>query len=600
MIKPKILSLNRRYLWFGLAAAIALAATQSARAMIPEPDAVIYGKVYHRFDRALIPSYSSQISIIALVNGVPIATNAVPYATNTFLVRIPMDDGLDPRQPGTAKAGDEIHLIIRNNLTSTQFECVQTRTQSWTLATGRAPAVLMNLSIEESLVGTPTDANHDGILDFWYDHYKLTITSPKAGSYYTNDFYTIKGTARGQLSGVWYQLNGGDWTLATTANGYSNWMAGVTLPLGTNTLRAYTADMAGYCSPTNTTIFYRVPPLPFVPLKGVYSGLFYETNGVTHETSGFFTFTLSSKGSFSGKLYIGGGTYGLYGTFPLSGLAHVVVPRSGKTALTVDLKLDLLSNVTQQVQGTVKDPTWTAPLLGDLAVFNAISNPAPQMGTYTMIVEGAADSISSPSGDGIATVTVDASGLVTLTGTLADNRAISQKVRISKDGNWPLYVPLYSGKGSILSWVAFSNQAASSFTGNLSWIKNAAAGGQFYPAGFSNEVSVVGSQYHAPISGTRILDLTNGVAVLSGGNLNEALTNSVTLSSGNLITVDPPGSNQLTLTVDTLYGKINGNFLHPQTQSVRPIKAIVLQQQNMVRGFLLGTNQTGSVTLDPQ
>src|SRR5215831_14798507 len=129
MIKPKILSVSR-YLRFGLAAAIALASTQHVRAMIPEPDAVIYGKLYHRFDRALITTSSSQISLIALVNGTPVATNAIAYATNAFLLRIPMDDGIDPRQPGTAKAGDEIHFIIRNNQTGIQFECVQSRTQS--------------------------------------------------------------------------------------------------------------------------------------------------------------------------------------------------------------------------------------------------------------------------------------------------------------------------------------------------------------------------------------------------------------------------------------------------------------------------------------
>jgi hypothetical protein len=594
-----IMRLSSRTIRYGLAVAIALASAGAARAMIPEPDAVIYGKLYHRFDRSLIPTSSGQISVIAQVNGVPIATNAISYGTNAFLLRIPMDDGLDPRQPGTAKPGDEIHFIIRNNLTATQFECIQSRTQSWTLATGRAPIVSMNLSIEDSVTGTPPDSNHDGIPDFWNDYFKLSITSPKAAGYYTNQQYTITGTARGLLSGVWYQLNDGDWKLAITSNGYSNWMAGVTLPPGTNWIRAYAADMAGYCSPTNTTMFCRVPPNPFVPLKGIYSGLFYETNGVAHDTSGFFTFTLTSKGSFTGQLRNAGGSYTLNGTFALSGLAHVILPRSGQTTLTVDLRLDLLSNETQQVQGTVSDGIWTATLLGDRAVFNAISNPAPQAGSYTMIVEGAPDSTSSPSGDGIATVTVDSAGLVSLTGTLADNRTIAQKVRISKDGNWPLYVSLYSGKGSILSWITFSNQVSSSFSGNLSWIKTAAAGGTYYSGGFSNELSVIGSQYHAPAAGTRILDLTNGIVVLSGGNLDELLTNSVTLSPKNIITVNPPATNQLKLTVDTLSGRFTGSFLHPQTQTVRSIKAIVLQQQNMVRGFLLGTNQCGRVELDP-
>jgi hypothetical protein len=82
----------------------------------------------------------------------------------------------------------------------------------------------------------------------------LTITAPTINQRWSNAVFTVAGKAtdNGQVAQVFYQLNSGDWTLASTANGWSNWTASVTLTPGPNTVRAFALDATGNRSTTNT------------------------------------------------------------------------------------------------------------------------------------------------------------------------------------------------------------------------------------------------------------------------------------------------------------------------------------------------------------
>ena len=82
----------------------------------------------------------------------------------------------------------------------------------------------------------------------------LTITAPAANERWSNTVFTVKGTAsdNAQVGSVLYQLNGGAWSNALTANTWTNWTAGVVLAPGTNSVRAYAMDTTGNKSLTNT------------------------------------------------------------------------------------------------------------------------------------------------------------------------------------------------------------------------------------------------------------------------------------------------------------------------------------------------------------
>lgn len=65
---------------------------------------------------------------------------------------------------------------------------------------------------------------------------------------------TASGTATDNVgvAHVYYQINGGGWQPATTANAFANWSAAnIPIVTGANTLQFYAADAAGNASKTN-------------------------------------------------------------------------------------------------------------------------------------------------------------------------------------------------------------------------------------------------------------------------------------------------------------------------------------------------------------
>jgi hypothetical protein len=91
--------------------------------------------------------------------------------------------------------------------------------------------------------------------------FSATIISPTPGEFIGgNAAFTVTGittitNGQAAVSNVWVQLNGGGWTSATTANGWTNWSAAVTLTFGTNTFAAYAVDQSGNVSVTNSVTF---------------------------------------------------------------------------------------------------------------------------------------------------------------------------------------------------------------------------------------------------------------------------------------------------------------------------------------------------------
>jgi uncharacterized repeat protein (TIGR03803 family) len=88
----------------------------------------------------------------------------------------------------------------------------------------------------------------------------LSIVSPTANEFGSNDVFTVNGTASDNAPGraitnVLYSLNSAAWTNPATTNGWDSWTSSVLLAPGTNTLRAYAMDDVGNISATNTVKF---------------------------------------------------------------------------------------------------------------------------------------------------------------------------------------------------------------------------------------------------------------------------------------------------------------------------------------------------------
>jgi uncharacterized repeat protein (TIGR02543 family) len=353
-------------------------------------------------------------------------------------------------------------------------------------------------------------------------------------------------------------------------------------------------------------------PNPLQAAGGSYNGLFYVNdpiNGVQHESSGAFSFRLMTSGKYSGQLQLAGKRLPFAGQLDSQGKATNAVKRVGTTPLSVELMLDLTGS--DQVTGRVVNPAagWIADLMGDRAPVYGRTNSSPYRGNYTLVVtkddgtDGAGLTQADPEleiGDGFGTLKVDAKGKLTFRATLADGTPVSQSAPVSKAGLWPLYLALYGGKGSILSWVSLSTNPApeDSVFGELSWIKPASTGARYYAAGFTNQMDIVGSIYQPP--GTnKVLQIDMGTASFDGGNLTAALTNVVRLEPNNKLknlTTNQPLVVNIALPTGLFSGSVKAE--DGGVKKTLMFKGALLQHQNLGAGFFLSTNKSGTVRLE--
>jgi hypothetical protein len=171
-------------------------------------------------------------------------------------------------------------------------------------------------------------------------------------------------------------------------------------------------------------------------------------------------------------------------------------------------------------------------------------------------------------------------------------------VAISKNGQWLLYLPLYKGKGSALSWLTFASRTNDDIHGLLSWIKPADATALYYPGGFTNELNAVGSVYVPPVGDTNsAVSFTNGCLGFYGGELATSFTNTVTLGLRDKVT--NLSTNKLSMTFSRSNGRFSGRVTEPLTGLSRVFKGAVLQKANVGCGYLLATNQSSRVVLAP-
>jgi len=324
-----------------------------------------------------------------------------------------------------------------------------------------------------------------------------------------------------------------------------------------------------------------------------FSGLFYDTNGVAAPSSGYFTVLTSSKGTYTGKISSGGSTYSFSGKIdPVTGQSSTRVSRGMLHALTLNLQLD---SAAKQLRGTVSDGRWTANLMGDKLVYSKTAR-ANQAGAYTLVIPGDSADTNSPAGHSVGSVKVDTSGNVTWSGALADGSKVTQKSAISAEGIWPLYSSLYSGKGCVLGWIQVTNDSVG---GDLIWVKPSGVSGNYYPDGFTNLINSIGSPYHKPAAGTRVLDWNNGLGQfsISGGGLSQTWTNEIRLELNNR--VSNLAGPTLSLSITTSSGLFRGTFVDPETQKAEPFQGVLFQDSNVGIGYFLGSGASGEIRLGP-
>jgi hypothetical protein len=272
--------------------------------------------------------------------------------------------------------------------------------------------------------------------------------------------------------------------MAGTGYIFSNWTGSATVY---RTRLTFTME-------SNLTLQANFVPNPFLPRQGKYAGLIYRPDGMRPEGSGGFTFTLGARGAYSAVVHYAGQRYAVAGSFDLRGHEVQHIERPGASPLELELQFDFTSE-SEQVTGRVLDNDQVSLLLGDRSTFDADTNAAPYQGRYTLLLPGGVDSATAPGGDGYATVRITPGGRIELTGLMPDGAALTQTVPVSREGHWPVYIPLYRGAGCLLGWLNFAATETNDVGGQLTWSRPENPNRHRYPDGFTNDLFASGVRY---------------------------------------------------------------------------------------------------------
>jgi lysyl endopeptidase len=324
----------------------------------------------------------------------------------------------------------------------------------------------------------------------------------------------------------------------------------------------------------------------FVP--ATYYGLFYDqSNGVSQASSGSFTVRVTAKGKYTGKLQSAGATASFAGELDLNGASTVNVSRRKLTPLAMQIQVNLGQGA-DTLTGLVSDGNWTATLFAERAGLDGKTAFSAQAGRYTLLIP--AGDGSGTGGDSFGSVIVTRTGRLTVMVSLSDRTKATQSTFVSREGHWPLYLPLYKGQGSLFSWVTFENTSLSDLDGQLYWNTPALTNG-VPPAS-----QLTGCAYTRPGPGSSLLNFTNGTVTLSGGALSQDLQAQIQLRpSGNLIT---QSGLDIKLDFGRSTGVFNGSATDSGTKQSFFLHGVALQKQNLASGYFTGST-TGKVVIEP-
>ncbi len=331
----------------------------------------------------------------------------------------------------------------------------------------------------------------------------------------------------------------------------------------------------------------------FAPINGTYYGLFFQSDGSWSHSSGVITISTTSRGTYSARLQRGFAFYRFSGQFDADGNASRQIFSFFGRPLDVELQVD--PDDSDIITGSVSDGNWAADLSAYRAVFDGRTNISPDAGQYTMVLPGDFTSSDIPGGNSFATVTVDRAGRLSVSGQLADGWPFFQTTRVSKAGQWPFYFPAYWGDGTLHGWLQLNAPDEAAVSGDVIWVKPNTSWDWYYPQGFAITVSATGSQYTRPAAGSKIIDIDTGTIEFNGGNLQNGITNDVTLDSNNRI--HNLGPNGLSFRFSLSNGSFRGFVSDPSSWDWIPFRGVVLQDRAIATGVFPGWDQTGEVTL---
>lgn len=419
----------------------------------------------------------------------------------------------------------------------------------------------------------------------------LTVTSSNVA----------QGAVSGGLTGATAYEVGKTYTVKATPKAnfaFAGWTgAGLTSPSNQSAVFTFVYTEALFNAPTLTANFVASP---FAADEiGEFNGLVTPSTGTvsSNSTQGSMKLTLTKTGSFSGTLLIDGfkltipaSSFSSNGvaSFGTTGASKLSVARTNKPSL--ELSNVVWNQANNTISGIVKQYYRSAvsaecEFILDRAFYsstNKLAANSPYLtnaGLFTVILPSKSQTngliaVDYPQGDGVGAITISNTGIVKLTGKLADDTAITASAPLSQALKAPLFAQLYTNKGSFSASVQLNSAAADSDLKAVDcvWFRpwqNV----QWYPWGWEEGVKVdlYGASYVK--TGTVIPGLPNAPNVTTAnaeltfndGQLDESVTGQVNISPTNVVKTTAGGSMAATafkVTLKAATGDISGTFTH--------------------------------------
>jgi len=334
------------------------------------------------------------------------------------------------------------------------------------------------------------------------------------------------------------------------------------------------------------TLHATFAPNPFMTPAGIYHGLVFNPDNPTVATAGTISITLLNSGSYTARLLLGGAWYAISSRFDSSMASTVSVSR-GRTKPPLTVHLEIADS--QTIQGTVSDGASTSTITANKTPFDVRHPATGYTGLYTVLLQGNSGT-GAPSGYGYLTISTLNSGMVIISGAFADGTPTLQVAPLGPNGTVPFYFANVGGVA--FGWLTLTPNGASDsdVQGTLHWEKSSRTN-----LLFSDNVSLMGSVYHAPHPGTAVLDLSNPSLQVDGGPLSGTLSDSFTLDARDRVSFTAPNSNLFTLAFLVGNGRFSGRFIDPSTRRSGFYQGVILQKQKIGGGTFTSNRQTGRV-----
>jgi|GEM_PF-2317216 len=377
-------------------------------------------------------------------------------------------------------------------------------------------------------------------------------------------------------------------------------------------------------------------------IAGSYNGLVKpdDTAPEINATVGLLTASVTTKGSFSGKLKLDGATHSVSGVLTSEGESRfgktrtpsLTIKRKGKSDLLVSLSLDLEDGVMNgQVMQTLPGEVSAVSSFAATRAHYSSKAKVPEnlagtkgqrynVAVYSLsFLNPSLDTSEYPQGTGTLYMKVSPTGVVSYSGKLADNTAVTGSAPLSETDQFPLFVQLYKLAGSFSGNVLFNlSDADSDLNGSeLTWYRPAQPASQYYPDGWTESFNffLAGARYQIPenssvITGLGAVDENGNASLIFEGGLitGGIIEKTLNVSADNVITKLDPLDKSFTIKLNKSTGDVTGTFTHNDGKIVK-YQATVLQKGGAagVVGFFLSpptkpldfAGESGYVSLFP-